>query len=126
VNTRLSKTPRPTLDLAHFLAGGIEIILRSSLSEEGNPVPQLHQNFEELTTTDDHPKMLLVEIPSDFQTLRAKDSILALDWRMKTRICFQTLFQSGYLVTDFIHLEKAGEERFGRSFYVLSHGESTF
>ncbi len=126
VTTRLSKTPRPTLDLAHFLAGGVEIILKSSLSKDGNPVPQLHDNFKELTNTEPPPKMFLLEIPSDFQTLREKDSSLALDWRMKTRSCFQTLFRSGYLVTDLIHLVDAGEERFERSFYVLSYGESTF
>jgi hypothetical protein len=32
------------------------------------------------------------------------------------------LFEQGYLVTDFVHLPGTHP----RSFYVLSHGESTF
>jgi predicted GNAT superfamily acetyltransferase len=126
VNTRLSKSPRPVLDLAHFLAGGVEMILASSLTEAGHPIPQLRKNYEELITNQNPSKMLLVEIPTDFQTLRSQDIDLALEWRMKTRICFQALFLAGYLVTDFIHLENVGGEGFERSFYVLSHGESTF
>jgi chorismate synthase len=64
---------------------------------------------------------LLLEIPADFPALRAEEPDLALEWRLHTRPLFEESFASGYLVTDFVHL--AGSQP--RSFYVLSHGEST-
>jgi predicted GNAT superfamily acetyltransferase len=45
-----------------------------------------------------------------------------LRWRLHIRAIFEDLFASGYLVTDFAFLP--GREP--RSFYVLSHGDSTF
>jgi predicted GNAT superfamily acetyltransferase len=63
----------------------------------------------------------LLEIPADFQTLKASDSGLALEWRFHVRQVFEDLFSQGYLVTDFVHLPGL----LSRSFYVLSHGEST-
>jgi predicted GNAT superfamily acetyltransferase len=37
-----------------------------------------------------------LHVPKDFQALKAKDPVLALEWRLKTRTQFQTLFQAGY------------------------------
>jgi predicted GNAT superfamily acetyltransferase len=62
--------------------------------------------------------LALVEIPSDFLTLKASDLSLARAWRSYSREVFETAFASGYLVTDFVHGN-------GRSFYVLTYGEST-
>ena len=62
--------------------------------------------------------LLLVEIPYDFQTLKAADLSLARAWRFYTRAVFEQAFATGYLVTDFVHEP-------GRSFYVLTHGETT-
>lgn len=55
---------------------------------------------------------LLVEIPSDFTSMMARDAKLALDWRLKTRQLFQTYFERGYVVEGF-HRSK------GRAFYRL-------
>jgi predicted GNAT superfamily acetyltransferase len=66
--------------------------------------------------------ILLVEIPADFLALKAADIELAKEWRLVSREIFENLFESGYLVTDFVHLR--GEHP--RSYYVLSHGEGTF
>jgi predicted GNAT superfamily acetyltransferase len=65
--------------------------------------------------------LLLVEIPSDFLALKQADPNLASAWRFHTRTLFEDLFQRGYLVTDFIFLPG----RHPRSYYVLSHGDST-
>lgn len=143
VQVRLSRTPRPSLDLAHFLAGEVNILLTSQLGPAGYPVPVINQEFLKPVSSSSPPALLLVEIPPDFQSLRGQDPTLALEWRLSTRECFKMLFQAGYLVTDFIHLKSAGADlpssegrpavgerpagadRLERSFYVLSYGEST-
>jgi predicted GNAT superfamily acetyltransferase len=61
---------------------------------------------------------MLFEIPSDFPTIRVGDLTLARDWRFYTREIFEDAFATGYLVTDFIHDKE-------RSFYVLTHADST-
>jgi predicted GNAT superfamily acetyltransferase len=70
--------------------------------------------------------LLLVEIPSNFATLKVAAPALALQWRLHCREVFQLAFTSGYIVTDFIRENNAGTAaQPGRCFYVLSHGEST-
>lgn len=63
-------------------------------------------------------KLALIEIPSDFEALKADDFSLARDWRFFAREAFEFSFACGYIVTDFIFDS-------GRSFYALSHGEAT-
>jgi predicted GNAT superfamily acetyltransferase len=63
-------------------------------------------------------KLALAEIPTDFSALKDGNFALARDWRFFSREVFETAFAAGYIVTDFVYDE-------GRSFYVLSHGEST-
>lgn len=123
VQSRLSKRARRPLDLAHFLSAGAEIINPSQPVPDGFPRPTQLNTFSD--GQGNSPKkdndILLVEIPPDFQALRAADPELSLEWRMHTRALFERLFDKGYLVTDVVHLPGAS----ARSFYVLSHGEST-
>jgi predicted GNAT superfamily acetyltransferase len=130
VFSRLSKTARPRLDLAHYLDAGAQLINPSTLHPNGYPepcaqidipVPKSHQEMQDGMLESALPVLLLVEIPSDFLDLKAVDFSLAQRWRSHTRQIFIHLFELGYLVTDFIHLR--GEQP--RSFYVLSYGEST-
>ncbi len=67
-------------------------------------------------------KLLLLQIPNDYQTLRTVDKPLAIDWRFFTREVFEEAFNTGYIVTDFIYDRS---ESLPRSFYVLTDGEST-
>ncbi len=67
-------------------------------------------------------KLILIQIPNDYQTLRTADQPLAVDWRFFTREIFEKLFSTGYIVTDFIYDRS---ERMPRSFYVLTDGDST-
>ncbi len=67
-------------------------------------------------------KILLLQIPADYQTLRSENPSLAQDWRFFTREVFEESFKAGYIVTDFIY-ERS--EKIPRSFYVLTDGEST-
>lgn len=158
VNRRLSKGARRPLDLAHYLAAGVEVINPTRVDEGGWPHPSplpafshrkgtaengadqdteythdartedegtdqdteyaRHTSTEEFQGTE---KLLLVEIPADFLALKKANHDLALAWRQHIRLIFQDLFARGYMVTDFVHLTGTHS----RSFYVLSHGEST-
>jgi predicted GNAT superfamily acetyltransferase len=55
---------------------------------------------------------ILIQIPSDFQSLKAKDRNLALEWRLHVRALFEEAFAKGYLATDML-------VEGGRSYYLL-------
>lgn len=120
---RLSKRPRRKLDLAHFLSAGAEIINPTEISGRGFARPTLHtaEGWQFESGKQGEEGIFLVEIPSDFQELKAAEPDLALEWRRHTRVLFENLFSQGYLVLDFVFLP--GNQP--RSFYVVSHGENT-
>jgi predicted GNAT superfamily acetyltransferase len=107
---------RPPLDLVHFLEGGAQKVNPAALRHDGWPEPA--ESIEPLAAN-----LLLVEIPPDFQALRASDLGLARAWRAHSRSLFEQAFEQGYLVTDFIHLRG---ETSPRAYYVLLQGETTF
>jgi len=121
---RLSSQPRQKLDLAHFIAAEAKIINPTYL--DGSSLPRIKQTILEnqLKNVLDNPSanhLLLVEIPSDFYTLKSQSTEAAIEWKMLTRRIFESLFSRDYFVTDFIYLPG----QFPRSYYVLSYGEST-
>jgi len=118
---RLGKRPRKKLDLAHFMAADVSILNPSNLDDDGHPYPQNIQLEELFQGFENQPVLVLVEIPTDFMALKAANPDLGLEWRLHSRQVLVHLFERGYLVTDFIHLPG----KFGRSFYVMSHGEAT-
>jgi predicted GNAT superfamily acetyltransferase len=119
VNRRLSRRARPPLDLAHYHAAGAQIANPSQMEQSGFPRPGETLDLDLL-----HPaeRILLVEIPANYGAIQAHDPEAASAWRLHTRQVLEDLFAQGFLVTDFVHLPGAH----ARSFYVLSHGESTF
>lgn len=123
VMKRLSRQARVPLDLAHFFAAGVEVVNPTEVTSKGLPSPThssiLYNSNWRLTT--DLPSLLMVEIPNDYLALKKIDMDLALVWRLHVRNVFEELFEDGYLVTDFVHMPAPG----ARSFYILSHGEST-
>jgi predicted GNAT superfamily acetyltransferase len=121
VARRLSRRPRARLDVSHFLAAGAEIINPSTARLNGLPRPDESPLPAALENEAARPPLLLLEIPADFLALRAANLELALAWRRQTRTQFETLFELGYLVSDFIY--QPGSQP--RSFYVLVDGEST-
>jgi predicted GNAT superfamily acetyltransferase len=60
---------------------------------------------------------MLIQIPSDFQSLKAADKNLALEWRLHTRALFEEAFAKGYVVTDLL-------VEGGRSYYLTVRGAS--
>jgi predicted GNAT superfamily acetyltransferase len=125
VERRLSRRARLRLDLAHYFAGGAEILNPSRWEEAGWPrpaeSPALPPERREADEQAGNTPLVLVEIPADFLGMKSAEPALALEWRLHTRSIFEALFERGYLVTDFVHLPGSQP----RSFYVLSHGEST-
>ena len=117
---RLSKRPRGRLDLAHFLAAGAKIVNSTQLNEAGWPQPP-EEILELPEDENEQPSFLMVEIPPDFLGMKAEDGKLALEWRLHSRAIFEDLFLKGYITTDFVFLPG----KHPRSYYVLSHGEST-
>ncbi len=77
--------------------------------------------FPPKTSARPEKKILLLQIPLDYQTLRSENLSLAQDWRFFTREVFENSFNAGYIVTDFIYDRS---EKKPRSFYVLTDGES--
>jgi predicted GNAT superfamily acetyltransferase len=110
VEWRLSRRSRPALPLDAYLTAET-LLLEARQGRE--PTLRPPEFIPPLTCS-----MLLVEIPDDFLALKQADLALGRDWRFYSREVFETAFAAGYLVTDFVHDE-------GRSFYVLTHGEST-
>jgi predicted GNAT superfamily acetyltransferase len=111
VERRLSRRSRPVLTLDHYLTAGV-LLLEARPDPRGGSRP-----LEQVPALSG--SLLLVEIPAEFLALKEADLGLGRDWRFYTREVFETAFAAGYLVTDFVFDA-------GRSFYVLTHGESTF
>jgi predicted GNAT superfamily acetyltransferase len=114
VKTRL-EGKRQALDLANFLGAGAVKINPAQLGKDNLLQPAM----ETIPITE---RILLIEIPPDIIELKEKDPGLAQSWRIQTRSLFEEVFKKGYLVTDFVYLK---EERFPRSYYILSYGEGT-
>ena len=119
VEKRLSHRPRRELGLDHFDRANIPLLYDvSTLTPPGSRVAFLRppEDFAVPGET-----LLLAEIPSDFLALKNADFELARTWRIFMREIFETCFNAGYLVTDFVR-DTSGERP--RSLYVLTHGES--
>jgi predicted GNAT superfamily acetyltransferase len=113
VERRLSKRPRRPLQLDDFSKAAVHPLYTPLASSDAGGWMRPPEHFSPL-----EGNILLAEIPSDFNALKDADFSLARDWRFFSREVFESAFTAGYIVTDFIF---GG----GRSFYVLSHGEST-
>jgi predicted GNAT superfamily acetyltransferase len=115
VKQRLSKRPRRPLSLTSFSQADLQPLYSLHFHDDGWARPPDH--FLPL-----NGRLALAEIPAEYQTLKEADLPLARDWRFFSREVFETAFAAGYIVTDFV-FDRSGEQP--RSFYVLTHGEST-
>jgi predicted GNAT superfamily acetyltransferase len=64
-------------------------------------------------------KDVLVEVPADFQSIKATDKSVAIEWRMHTREVFERYFAAGYVAAEFISQVSDGSRH---SYYVLKQG----
>ncbi len=114
VQSRTTNKWRP-IRLDALLAGGAVLVNDASFNDAGWPVPS--EGMVRRPGT-----LQLVEIPYDFASLKAADVDLAQRWREHSREVFTTMFDGGYLVTDFATYED--EQGRDRSFYLLTHQDS--
>ena len=113
VERRLGKRSRGTLGLSHFADADTQFLYSPRQRPDGFPVPP--PRFAQ-----PDGRLALAEIPSDFMKMKAEDFALARDWRNFSRETFESIFKTGYLITDFTY-----DRENDRSFYVLADGEST-
>ncbi len=114
VAARTQRKWRP-LQLKALLSGGALLVNATTPNETGLPVPPLNYVSRP-------GNMMLVEIPANFQNLKRVDMPLAQRWRMHTREVFESLFGSGFIVTDFVtHEDERGNPH---SYYLLTHQDS--
>jgi predicted GNAT superfamily acetyltransferase len=66
--------------------------------------------------------VVAVEIPADYQAIKAADAGLALEWRLASRALFEAAFAAGYRVVGHQTAGQGGERR---SLYVLEVGRNT-
>lgn len=114
VAARTERKWRP-LKLEALLAGGAILANEATVNDAGLPVPPL--NYVSRPSN-----LMLVEIPANFQDIKRADMPLAQRWRMHTRDIFESMFASGFIVTDFVsHMDERGNSR---SYYLLTHQDS--
>jgi predicted GNAT superfamily acetyltransferase len=106
VTKRVDSTfKQPTLD---------EILLQAKIVNKTEKVQDLRKNISlDLHSDSD---TLLVEIPSDINTLKDKNMNLAQEWREKTRSVFETYFSRGYTAHNVLSETTEGERR---TYYLL-------
>jgi predicted GNAT superfamily acetyltransferase len=106
---------RKALSLDSLLSGGALLTNESTYNSDGLLVPP--PNYIS------HPSnLILVEIPANFQNIKKKDFPLAVQWREHTRTLFENLFDSGFIVTDFVrHMD---DENRPHSYYLLTYQDA--
>jgi predicted GNAT superfamily acetyltransferase len=114
VEGRVAQQRRP-LSLSAMRGAGAIVVNEATFDDAGWPIPPL-----EFAHSDNN--LLLVEIPSDIQALKAADLALARQWRQHTRQLFEHYFAANYAVTDFVFQPE--ENGRSRSFYLLTHNNS--
>jgi predicted GNAT superfamily acetyltransferase len=117
VKARLDER-RPGVSLEQYLEGGIQ---------PANPVHRYQQDWALPSEYNRlaEARLVMIEIPTNFQSMRVKELDLAKEWREHTRLIFEDLFANGYIATDFIFQPEAGEGP-ARAYYIFSYGEVTF
>ena len=114
VTARAARKWRP-LRLDALLAGGALLVNEAGFNEAGLPTPPA--NYVSRPSN-----LMLVEIPASFQAIKKADLALAQRWRSHTRDVFEGLFDSGFIVTDFVvHEDERGRLH---SYYLLTFGDA--
>jgi predicted GNAT superfamily acetyltransferase len=110
VEERLTGT-RGDLQLSAYLEANTPVLNPTTMSTTGLVQPCDGFNMPVGT-------LALLEVPTDYNALAARDEALARQWRAHTRDVFLRMFAEDYVVTDFLHESYEGRER---SFYLLSY-----
>lgn len=107
---------RIDLSLEQYLGANTVILNPTTLTSDGVLLPSE-------ATTAPIGSMALLEIPVNFPALVESNPSLAQVWRTHTRALFKSLFNAGFMVTDFLRTTFQGRER---AFYLLSYNGPQF
>lgn len=103
---------KPTLSVDFFLESGA---LRVNHIESDGSTTINIENWNDRT--------ILLEVPASFQEIKLRSLETALSWILKTRLCFQTAFAAGYIVSEFYSEVNDGVRH---NFYVLQKNSPLF
>ena len=98
---------------------------RDHLLAQATPLLQIIRHSDTLIVPE-HPSLdcqdaiLALEIPGDFQRLKAADVSLAMRWRMTTRALFEHYFAAGYTATECLFDQGQGMRR---NIYLLQKAD---
>jgi predicted GNAT superfamily acetyltransferase len=107
---------RPEIDLNQYLEAGTPIANPSVLNLAGYAIAG--ENI-----LDPVGSLVLLEIPVNYESLAKYDGDQATIWRRQTRLLFQQLFATSFVITDFVRQEHEGRDR---AFYLLSQTDKVF
>ena len=113
---------RPEYDLKHLIDSGCIALQAGTEEIKGRSGAIKLELVKDLNLELDH-EFLLVEIPVDFYRMLRETDVaekkvrsIPLEWRMKTRQVFKTLFKRKYKIIDFRFVKK---DKSTRDFYIL-------
>jgi len=116
------KRDRPEYDLEALVESGWMAVRAEKKTVEGQSGP-VELEVIKVINLNLNNEFLLIEIPVDFYTMLKETDVaddrvrsIPLEWRMKTRQAFQTLFDRNFRIVDFKKMEKGNQVRV---FYIL-------
>jgi predicted GNAT superfamily acetyltransferase len=115
----MAEEPGEAPKLTDYLRGGARLVNPPNPRGAARPPHEARADCWE-TDFEGAPTTLLMEIPTDFLSLKVADPGLALAWRLGTRAWFELLFSRGFAATDFLHEPGAAS----RAVYVLRRHEN--
>lgn len=107
---------RSDLSLSHYMQANTPIVNPTTVTSDGAVLPASGASVSV-------GSLALLEIPLNFRQLVTDNPTLAMTWRNHTRELFQTMFQRGFVATDFLRESLEGRER---AFYLLSYNGPQF
>ena len=113
---------RPEYDLDSLIESGSFVVHAEWKEIQGKSGPIKLEMIKKINIDLDR-EFLLIEIPVDFYTMLRETDVeenrtrsIPLEWRIRTRQAFQTLFDRKYKIIDFRKIKKDGQVR---DFYIL-------
>ena len=115
VKERVSGNRKP-VTFEQYMEADLPIINSPAIDEKGflNPTEYVFETVDKM--------LLLVQVPVNFQQIKAEDPELARKWRLHSRSVFEGTIGAGFIITDYIH--KPDYDTGSAGFYVLSYGEA--
>ncbi len=115
VKERVSGKRKP-VTFEQYMEAELPVINSPTIDEKGFLIPS--ENVVESVDK----MLLLVQVPMNFQQIKAEEPELALRWRLHSRSVFESTIGAGFIITDYIHKPDFDDGPTG--FYVLSFGEA--